>query len=191
LQLATRRRMLVTAVVFGTLIVCDIFLWKVRPCDLLDWTSSATLLGEFLVLMGLGLRTWSAGTLLKKELIVRSGPYQFIRNPLYVGSFQMMLGFSILLHDWIAMWIVLGPVLLMYFNKVRQEEQFLRSIFPNDWDAYVQEVPRFVPWRFAVPSFTGFSWKQWLANDEYQAVIASAIGFVGIAIWYQFSTPGA
>ncbi|WP_425617722.1 isoprenylcysteine carboxylmethyltransferase family protein [Anatilimnocola sp. NA78] len=184
MQIATKRRMGVTFVVFTALIVSDVVLWQSRPCNVLNLLDWGTLAGEALVLMGLLIRSWAAGTLHKADEITTSGPYGMVRNPLYIGSFLMMLGFSILLRDWLATWIVLGPILAMYLNKVRQEERFLARIFPHDWKAYETATPRFVPQFTAWPSLAGFSLKQWSSNREYQAVLASAVGLFAIWIWY-------
>jgi protein-S-isoprenylcysteine O-methyltransferase Ste14 len=187
LQLATRRRMRVTGIVFSILIVCDVLLWQTRPCNLLNPIDFATFAGEFLLLLGLALRSWAAGTLHKASEITSSGPYSLVRNPLYVGSFFMMLGFSILLRDWLATWIVLGPILAMYLNKVNQEERFLARCFPEAWSAYARRIPRFFPNFVQAPSFGGFSLAQWVHNREYQAVVATFLGLIAIWAWYAAS----
>ncbi len=183
LQLATRRRMGVTAILFAALIACDVLLWQTRPCDLLNLLDVGTLGGELLLLAGLLLRSWAAGTLHKAKELTTAGPYQFVRNPLYIGSFLMMFGFSLLLRDWIAIWMVLGPVLAMYLNKVRQEELYLARNFPDIWPAYSRATPRFVPQASHWPSLAGFSLQQWAQNREYQAVSASLLGLFALWCW--------
>lgn len=187
LQLATRRRIGVSAALFTTLVVCDVLLWKTRPCNLFDLTDPGTLPGELLLLTGLVLRTWAAGTLFKSKQLITGGPYQFVRNPLYIGSFLMMFGFAILLRDWLAIWVVLGPVLAMYLNKVQQEERYLAFHFPEAWSAYAEQTPRFVPQWSGRPSLGGFSLRQWAQNREYQALAASLLGLVALWCWYQAS----
>lgn len=176
--------MAVTAIVFTALVGCDVMLWQSRPCDLLDFTSPLTILGELLFFAGLLVRAWAAGTLTKCEQIVKQGPYQFVRNPLYLGSFLMMLGFSVLIRDWLAFWIVLGPLLAMYLNKVRQEERYLARIHPVEWPAYMQSTPRFFPEFNGWPSLAGFSFRQWAINREYQALIASVVGLFALWCWH-------
>jgi protein-S-isoprenylcysteine O-methyltransferase Ste14 len=185
LQLATRRRIAITAVVCAALVVCDVVLWKTRPCNLFDLTSGATIGGELLLLFGLLIRTWAAGTLVKRQDLVTQGPYQLVRNPLYIGSLLMMLGFSILARDWLAIWIVLGPVLAMYLNKVRQEERYLAHHHADDWFDYSRDTPRFFPEFQTRPSFAGFSFRQWAANHEYQALIGTALGLVALWCWHR------
>lgn len=185
LQLATRRRIALTAVLFIGLVVCDVVLWKTRPCNLFDLSEGATFGGELLLLCGLLIRTWAAGTLVKRQQLITHGPYQFVRNPLYIGSFLMMLGFSVLIRDWLAIWIVLGPVLAMYLNKVRQEERYLAHHHEDDWVAYTRATPKFLPNLVAWPSFAGFSFRQWSANHEYQALFGTVLGLVALWFWHR------
>lgn len=188
LQLATRRRIAVSVVLFTTLIACDVVLWKTRPCDLLDLTSGTTILGEVLLLFGLVLRSWAAGTLHKAEELTTSGPYRFIRNPLYLGSFALMLGFAVLLRDWLAIWIVLGPVLAMYLNKVRQEERYLSRNFPDTWPAYARATPSILPSLLAWPTTNGFSVSRWRKNQEYKALLASFVGLLALFCWQRMTS---
>lgn len=175
----------VTAVVLTLLVLAHLVLWKTRPCDLLNPFDPSSVGGQLLILLGVCIRSWAAGTIHKSQTLTTSGPYAFVRNPLYIGSFLMMFGFALLLRDWIAMWIIVGPLLAMYLNKVRQEETFLARIFPDSWPAYIEQTPRFVPSRLSRPSFADFSWRQWAVNNEYQVLFASTIGLFAIWCWHR------
>jgi protein-S-isoprenylcysteine O-methyltransferase Ste14 len=185
LQLATRRRLGVTAVTCTALIAADVILWRTRPCDLLNPFDPAAVGGQFLVLLGIFVRSWAAGTIRKAQVLTTDGPYRVVRNPLYIGSFLLMFGFALLMRDWVAMWVFLGPILALYLNKVRQEELYLSRYFPDSWPAYAEQTPRFIPKLTRLPSFAGFSWRQWAANHEYQAVVATAVGLVAIWCWHR------
>src|SRR4051794_8366501 len=50
------------------------------------------------VLVGCALRSWAAGYLLKGKRVAVGGPYAFVRNPLYVGSFILGAGFCLALY---------------------------------------------------------------------------------------------
>ncbi|WP_254508789.1 methyltransferase family protein [Anatilimnocola floriformis] len=172
-----------TTAIFAVVLGCNLMIWRTRPCNLIDWTQEATILGEALLLSGLLLRAWAAGTLKKRQQIITTGPYRYVRNPLYIGSFLLMLGFSILLRDWLAIGMVLGPILAMYLNKVRQEEKYLAHHFAEEWQAYARSTPRFIPDVFARPSLSGFSLHQWARNHEYQALVASIAGLLLLFAW--------
>lgn len=185
LQLATRRRIAISFVLFTSLIVADLLLWQTRPCDLFNLFDPSTVLGELLIASGILLRTWAAGTIRKSKSLTMSGPYELVRNPLYVGSFLLMFGFAVLLRDWIAMWVFLGPILAMYLNKVRQEEIYLARNFPEVWPAYAEQTPRYFPHFDRLPSLGGFSWQQWTSNHEYHVIGASLLGLTAIWGWHR------
>jgi len=133
-----------------------------------------------LVVAGETLRLWAAGHLRKEALITTGGPYGFVRNPLYIGSFLIAIGFC-LISDSIWVWIlVLAYFILCYLPVIRFEEKVLREKFPNEYSKYSGIVPALVPTlrRYPNPT-TKFSWKQVIANKEYNAVL-------GILVTYAF-----
>src|SRR3954463_3409294 len=57
-------------------------------------------LGGLVALLGLALRAWAAGHIRKNAALAISGPYAHTRNPLYLGSFLLGLGFPIASSRW-------------------------------------------------------------------------------------------
>src|ERR687887_1497580 len=53
------------------------------------------IVGGIVALPGLALRAWAVGYLRKNETLAIDGPYAYTRNPLYLGSFLIGLGFTI------------------------------------------------------------------------------------------------
>lgn len=181
----TKRRIAISLVLFTTLVLLDLFVFKVKPRNLLNFSDPLVVLGEVLVVLGVAIRSWAAGTLHKLKTVTRSGPYALVRNPLYVGSFLMMFGFCALMQEAHTIWVILGPLAFMYWLKVRQEEVWLSSMFEKEWEDYIKTTPRFIPCRFALPSAEGFSWSQWAKHREWQAPVASALALIGMQIWNQ------
>lgn len=178
-----KRRVPITTMVFVALIAEDV-INGFKPHNLANIQDEVTIVGLGLVLFGLVLRSWAAGMLHKNETLSVAGPYGLVRNPLYVGSFLMMVGFAVLIDDPENIWIVLGPFLLLFFYQVRQEERVLAETFGQAWDDYVKATPRFIPRRL-MPMLAGeWSLQQWRRNREYQALGASAIGLVALQIWH-------
>lgn len=132
-----------------------------------------------LVTAGECIRIWSAGHLRKEQILTTGGPYRFVRNPLYAGSFSIAAGFS-----WIAgsIWIwllALTYFLLCYIPVVRYEEKTLQEKFPDAFPDYAARVPAFHPALRPYPSpTTFFSWKQVLRNKEYNAVLGILLGYL-------------
>src|SRR5947207_6187061 len=105
-DLCVRRRVPISVALFAGLILLDLVVFRVRPRNVLDWTLPLAASGVLLVFFGLLVRSWAAGTLRKQRELATTGPYAFVRHPLYFGSFLMMVGFGTLIHDPITLWLV-------------------------------------------------------------------------------------
>jgi protein-S-isoprenylcysteine O-methyltransferase Ste14 len=147
-----RRRVPISLVVFVALIAEDV-LSGIKPHSLADFRDHHVLWGVSLVVTGLAIRSWAAGTLRKSAEITTTGPYNAVRHPLYVGSFLMMIGFCAIIDDGENILFVLGPILALYLLAVPGEP------------------------------FAAWSLRQWLANREYQAVLASLAGLAALQLW--------
>jgi protein-S-isoprenylcysteine O-methyltransferase Ste14 len=127
---------------------------------------------------GLLLRGWAAGHLAKDRNLATSGPYAYMRNPLYAGTLIAALGIVMASRDvWLA--IIFGAVFfLVYLPAVELEEQHLREIFPS-YERYANSVPRF----FSISKWDAsrgcFSWALYRRNEEYKA----ALGFLLAVLW--------
>ena len=136
-------------------------------------------------LLGLALRAWAAGHLMKDKKLAVSGPYSFTRNPLYLGTLSAALGLAIA-ADSLGLAILFAALFaLVYLPAIELEEQHLLKILPGYAD-FAARVPLLVPqW----PKAFGpdrFSWAQYKKNREYEAGfgwIAGAILLVCKAVW--------
>jgi len=177
------RRVALSIVLIVALVGLDLLVFRNRPRDVLRMSDPLVALSEILILVGLAVRSWAAGTLRKKKQLATSGPYAWIRNPLYAGSFLMMLGFGTLMHDPLTLWIVIGPVAWLYWHAVQSEERHMAKLFPNEWPQYSATVPRFIPRRLIWPRAGEWSLAQWRHNLEYQAWVGSALALAGLWLW--------
>ena len=102
------------------------------------------------------------------------GPYAWTRNPLYLGSFLLGLGFAIMSAklDCRALLIVL-PSFVIYPNVIRKEEAHLQRLFPDEFREYCAKVPRFFP-TLSIRSGV-LLLKQYLANREYKPRLVLAL----------------
>lgn len=83
--------------------------------------------------------------------VVRSGPYGWTRNPLYLGNFFMVAGLLVALNRW---WLLaLGvPLVIGYYRLIiGAEEGALEKEFGDEYRTYLAEVPRFFPRPPAAP----------------------------------------
>jgi protein-S-isoprenylcysteine O-methyltransferase Ste14 len=144
------------------------YLWIARP----NWTSLA--IGAFVTVPGILLRALASGHVKKNEELTASGPYAYTRNPLYLGSLIMVVGFAIAAR---SLWVLAVIVIMfaaIYLPVIRAEELFLRSAFPN-FDEYAQNVPRLLPRLTAFGDGAGaFSRTLYWQHREYNAVLGAA-----------------
>jgi protein-S-isoprenylcysteine O-methyltransferase Ste14 len=154
--------------VFGVL-----YLWLAQP----KWISIA--LGMIFILPGLLVRAIASGHVRKNETLATSGPYAYTRNPLYLGSLLMGVGFGVAARSWWIGLLLLAMFFLIYVPVISDEEKFLRKKFP-EFEQYAREVPRLFPRLLphrAELSGTGgsFSTELFLKHREYNAALGVAI----------------
>jgi protein-S-isoprenylcysteine O-methyltransferase Ste14 len=144
-----------------------LYLWLARP------THASMLLGAAIVIPGLLVRAIASGHVQKNEQLATSGPYAYTRNPLYLGSLILAVGFAIAARTW---WVGAGIViffLAIYLPVIRGEEEFLRSRFP-EFDEYTRHVPRLLPRLTPFEKDSGaFSSELYWKHREYNALLGS------------------
>jgi protein-S-isoprenylcysteine O-methyltransferase Ste14 len=190
--LLIERRVAISLALFTSLILVDALLRQLQPHDVLNLADPCSAAGLALVLAGLLVRSWAAGTLRKSKQLITTGPYALVRNPLYAGSFLMMAGFCTLIGDVLTGLLIGGPMVLVYWLAVRDEEQILAQFFPDQWPEYSARVPRFLPrlvprMTVRAPAGLGWSLTQWRCNDEFNAWLGTAAALAGLRIWWMIS----
>ena len=110
-----------------------------------------------------------------------SGPYSYTRNPLYLGSILIAVGFGIAARSWWVWIVLLFFFVAVYVPVILSEEAFLRATFP-DFELYARRVPRILP-RWSGESVTSqFSRELYLKHGEYNALIGAALMMLAIAV---------
>ena len=181
-RIIMRRRVVLTSLIVVLMLAEDI--WNgLRPHNVLDWTDHYTQVGIGLVVCGLALRTWAVGILRKGSQLTTTGPYRMMRNPLYLGSFLLMLGFATIIDDAENLWVILGPMLALYYFKVREEERGLAARFGAQWTAYSDCTPRLVPRRLSLDRTADWRMSQWMLSREYRAPLSVLAGLAALYVW--------
>lgn len=88
--------------------------------------------------------TYRARVIEGHELIT-TGPYSFVRNPIYLGMFGMLLATGLVYSRW---WNFLGAVVFFLIGnqiRIRAEEKLLRETFGSQFDDYAHRAPAFLP----------------------------------------------
>jgi len=150
--------------------------WLARP------TPRTLIAGALISLLGLIVRGAAAGHLRKNSELTTSGPYARVRNPLYVGSLLLAIGFAVGARSWIVAVLLLGYFGFFYTLTVRREERSLAALYGSAFDEYASRVPALVP--RLLPAHTStqpFSWSQYVKNSEYRAAIGMAV--IMLVLW--------
>jgi protein-S-isoprenylcysteine O-methyltransferase Ste14 len=108
-------------------------------------------LGIAICFLGASLRFISSGFLRKEAKLAVGGPYSHTRNPLYLGTFIMVLGATFSVGAYLLTFIAGFVFYLNYHYVIAHEEQKLPSYFGPSYLRYCELVPRFWP-RFSTPA---------------------------------------
>jgi protein-S-isoprenylcysteine O-methyltransferase Ste14 len=108
------------------------------------------LLSLLLIIGGTLFAVWATLTLARSISImpevrglVTSGPYSFVRHPLYVGEFVVLFGIA-LQHSMPWALLLLGVQCVFQFERMKNEERVLAEAFPNYAD-YMARAARLLP----------------------------------------------
>ena len=86
------------------------------------------------------------------RVFVASGPYRYVRNPMYVGAALAMLGAGLAVSSPSIVLLALGFLILMHGFVVLYEEPALEARFGDSYRAYKASVHR---WRLRIPERPG------------------------------------
>ena len=148
-----------------------LYVWLARP----TWRFLA--LGLVLILPGLVVRALASGHVRKNEALATSGPYAYTRNPLYLGSLLIGVGFAVAARSWWVGALLILMFFAIYIPVIRDEERFLRQKFP-EFEEYARRVPRMLPRLTPAGSGAdagGFSMKLYLKHREWNALLGSVL----------------
>ncbi len=113
------------------------------------------------IIAGALIRLWSNGYAIKNDRLTTSGPYAFVRNPLYLGTFLIAFGMAVVLNmGWITPPFMALPFMValgwMYYQTIRREEGMLREKFGDDYNKYCAKIPALIP--SLIPYTQGAKW---------------------------------
>jgi protein-S-isoprenylcysteine O-methyltransferase Ste14 len=130
---------------------------------------------------GLAIRAWAAGHLAKNQQLAKSGPYAYVRNPLYGGTLLVAAGL-VLAAQRIELAVLFAAVFaFVYLPVIEQEEQHLAKLFP-DFASYADTVPLLLPQGRATDGQAPFQPQLYVRNQEYQALIGYLAGLC-LLVW--------
>ena len=135
-----------------------------RPLSLLG--------GGAIAVVGLLIRAWASGHIRKNQTLAISGPYAYTRNPLYLGSLILGVGFCLASGVW---WLTAGFAVLfvgVYLPVMRVEADDLTHLFGAEYEEYARRVPLFFPsFRARKKTNAKFDFALYWRYREYRAAL--------------------
>ena len=164
--------------IYGLAVILVVF---ARP------TPFSLVLGVAIISLGEALRFWAAGHLQKNEVLTTTGPYAYVKHPLYIGTTLITIGFCIMAGN-IYMLAVALLVFSFYYlpYKNRGEDERMKKLFGEAYLDYAEEVPDYIPRLSPYGRSRGkWRWRTFIQNSEEGIVAVEAIGvfLIGMRLW--------
>ncbi|MBI5476543.1 MAG: isoprenylcysteine carboxylmethyltransferase family protein [Ignavibacteriales bacterium] len=148
------------------------------------------LVGEFIRLWGVsyaGSETRTTGPV-GATILITSGPFNHVRNPLYLGNILMYTGFGVMANVPALAFAGFIYFFFQYTLIVSLEEEHLAKKFLDEYARYFKSVPRFFP---AFKKYTGathpqpiIDWKKGLKSERRTFQATGLVVLMIIAIWF-------
>lgn len=142
--------------------------------------------GAVIAFIGVLVRAWASGHIMKNDRLATTGPYAHTRNPLYFGSFLIGAGFAIAAHPALLL-VVIAFWVLVYMPTIERERVRIKRQFPDAYAAYEANVPSFVPratpWRQegAGAESQPFSFELYMKHGEWKAALVYVLAIAWLA----------
>ncbi len=122
------------------------------------------------IITGLLLRLWANSYAIKSDKLTTSGPYGYIRHPLYLGTMFLFVGFVIMLKVYYIGIPFIILTVVVYYRTIKKEEAILEEKFKDAFIRYKKKIPAIFPTIF--PYQEGekwpFSFKCLIKSQEYK-----------------------
>jgi protein-S-isoprenylcysteine O-methyltransferase Ste14 len=99
----------------------------------------------FAAAMTLGKQWALVARVIEGHELVERGPYGFVRNPIYLAMFGMLVAMGLAISYWQALLVALVVFLAGNQIRIRSEEKLLREAFGSKFDDYARRVPAVFP----------------------------------------------
>ena len=154
--------------------------------------------GLILFVIGQTVRLLSSACIVKSKTLTTNGPYAAARNPLYLGTFIMTLGFMLTLYSpndiarTLIVWVfAIVAFSWIYKKTIFAEEKFLLKTYGKDYENYKKTVNSIIPKLGSFHNFfdsSVYSGETFRKNKEWRGMVAmiALIIFVGARIYYGF-----
>jgi len=148
------------------------------------------ILGIFILLFGFLLRIiargYKAEVSVDGRTLITSGPYVFLRNPMYLGTLFIGLGVVLVLFEWWVFLLFAAIFSIIYIPQILKEEKALYKLFGEEYKIYCMNTARFFPrplslFKVNIREHLFFKW-EWV-KAELRSLAGLLIAVITIEIW--------
>lgn len=174
----TKKRVQVDAVVIGSFMVVTavlVFMFPYLYNDNQTVRNICAVIGFILIILGALLRMSARGykkfSSNQSGALVTGGPYKLVRNPMYLGTFLIAVGFIFPLFPLWTLCIFAVVFFLRFIIQIKKEQAFLLQSFGDAYAEYCRTVPAFIPTFKSLMSVRFnevFQWKHlWSTQEKF------------------------
>ena len=124
------------------IILVSVFCFETSSNSIIPYASNFAI---SLILLGLPTRMYASGFVLKNKELSTTGPYAFVRHPLYTGNIMILIGLCLINGFF---WSFLTAFIFLWFyypTAIEYEDRKLKSLFPDTWEEWASITPALMP----------------------------------------------
>mgnify|MGYP000014472587 CR=1 FL=1 len=121
-------------------------------------TEALFITGSVIAGLGIIIRLWASGYVMKNKVLSTTGPYAYVRHPLYVGNILLLAGFSVASGLWWSYLLMAALLWFYYPPTISYEDNKLHGIFGEQWENWSKDVKALIP---TFPSKAGSTKSEW------------------------------
>jgi uncharacterized membrane protein len=167
------------------IVLIAVFSYWASPQPELFWA------GAVIAVLGILVRLWASGFVVKNKELATTGPYGLVRHPLYTGNILMLVGYC-LANGQLWSWAVGAFFLLFWYpSAISYEDKKLHKIFGDAWLDWSSKTPALIPRTLNPGSseHTGWSFAKSLKQNWEPVIVAYSIFWLWW-LWQQLPADG-
>ena len=124
------------------IILVSVFCFETSSNSIIPYASNFAI---SIILLGLATRMYASGFVLKNKELSTTGPYDFVRHPLYTGNIMILIGLC-LINGFFWSFVTAFIFLWFYYpTAIEYEDRKLKSLFPDTWEEWASMTPALMP----------------------------------------------
>ena len=124
------------------IILVSVFCFETSSNSIIPYASNFAI---SIILLGLATRMYASGFVLKNKELSTTGPYAFMRHPLYTGNIMILIGLC-LINGFFWSFLIAFIFLWFYYpTAIEYEDRKLKSLFPDTWEEWASMTPALMP----------------------------------------------